>query len=481
MADAVIDEEGLTRLDGTTRLLRTHKVGIDRDETGTPRLILSLSEDVTERREAQERIRQLAENDPPTGLANRRALNDALESAFATGRSGAVMLLDLDRFKSVNDVYGHPFGDDVLRQVTSRLRACTDGHLVARMGGDEFALVLLDVDASAAEDIAARIVADIRRPFFVDGRQAHIGASVGVTRFPEQAPDRETALRHADLALYRAKTNGRGNYCLFTPRLDERQRERRQLAGELREAIDRGDIRAHYQPLAAIEDGRILSFEALARWRHPNLGPVDPETFISVAEESGLIVDLGMRVLRQAVREAVTWPADLSVAVNLSPLQMQQPDLAEQIGALLVEEGLAPARLELEITEGTLTRDTDQAVRTLTALKALGVRIGMDDFGTGYSSLSYFRLFPFDKIKIDQSFVRDMDSNPQALAIIQAVIGLGHGLNLPVIAEGVETQAQLDRLRAEGCDGVQGYLIGRPGPIQAYVNTLSRAARPLAA
>jgi diguanylate cyclase (GGDEF)-like protein/PAS domain S-box-containing protein len=480
LPEVIVDEEAHTRADGVTRLLRTRKVGIDRDESGAPRLILSVSEDVTERREAQDHIRHLALHDPLTGLPNRRTLNDELANAFGSGRAGAVMLLDLDRFKAINDVNGHPFGDEILRQVASRLCACAQGHLVARMGGDEFALVVLDAPAAAIEAIAQSIVTELGKPFIADRKHVHIGASVGVTEFPSQASDAEQALRHADLALYRAKTNGRGNYCSFTPHLDQRQRERRQLTGELHDALDRGDIIAHYQPLAAM-DGRILGFEALARWRHPELGPIPPETFIAVAEESGLILDLGMRVLRQAVRDAVKWPAELSIAVNLSPLQMQQPGLADDIGRLLVEERLDPSRLELEITEGTLTRDTDQAVRTLTALKAIGVRIGMDDFGTGYSSLSYFRLFPFDKIKIDQSFVRDMEHSPQALAIVQAVIGLGHGLNLPVIAEGVETQAQLDRLRAEGVDGVQGYLIGRPGPIKAYVNTLTSHTRPLAA
>jgi diguanylate cyclase (GGDEF)-like protein/PAS domain S-box-containing protein len=478
-AEVVVDEEAHTRADGAIRLLRTRKVGIDRGEDGVPRLILSLSEDVTERREAQDRIRHLAEHDPLTGLANRRTLNNALDSAFARNRKGAVLLLDLDRFKAINDVNGHPFGDEILRQVAARLNNCARGHLVARMGGDEFAVVVRGIDSAKVEAIAQCIVEDLAKPFVADGKHVHIGASIGVTEFPSQASDSAQALRHADLALYRAKTNGRGTYCCFTPHLDQRQRERRQLTGELHDALDRGDIIAHYQPLASM-DGRILGFEALARWRHPTLGHIPPETFISVAEESGLIIDLGMRVLRQAVRDAAQWPAYLSVAVNLSPLQMHQPDLAAQIAAMLAEEGLSPARLELEITEGTLTRDTDQAVRTLTALKALGVRIGMDDFGTGYSSLSYFRLFPFDKIKIDQSFVRDMERSPQALAIVQAVIGLGHGLNLPVVAEGVETQAQLDRLRAEGCDGVQGYLIGRPGPAAAYVNTLS-GQRALAA
>ena len=286
--------------------------------------------------------------------------------------------------------------------------------------------------------------------------------------FPADATDPTDLIKNADMALYRGKAEGRGLARFYEAAMDEALRRRRQLESDLRLAIDAGELALHYQPLADLESGRILGFEALLRWTHPRLGPVSPVTFIPLAEESGLIIGLGEWVLSEACGEAARWNPPLKLAVNISPVQFMQDDLVGRIEAILEETGLAASRLDLEVTEGLLIKDAEPALVTLRRLKALGVQISMDDFGTGYSSLSYFRMFPFDKVKIDQSFVADMIENPQSRAIIRSVIGLGRGLGVPVVAEGVETAAQLEALRAEGCDQVQGYLISRPNPIRFF-------------
>jgi predicted signal transduction protein with EAL and GGDEF domain len=301
-----------------------------------------------------------------------------------------------------------------------------------------------------------------------DAPAVRVSASAGVALFPADASDPESLVRNADMALYRAKADGRGTARFYEAAMDEALRQRRQLEADLRQAIDRGELCVHYQPLADLESGSILGFEALLRWTHGALGEIGPATFIPLAEESGLILKLGRWVLREACAEAARWTPALKLSVNLSPVQFTQGDLAAEVEAILAETGLDPARLELEVTEGLLIKDADQAIVILERLKALGVQISMDDFGTGYSSLSYFRMFPFDKVKIDQSFIRDMIDNPQARAIIRSVIGLGRGLGMPVVAEGVETEAQLEALRAEGCDQVQGFWISRPGPIAHF-------------
>ncbi|MEO7178934.1 MAG: EAL domain-containing protein, partial [Allosphingosinicella sp.] len=430
--------------------------------------------DISERKEAAERIAHLAFHDALTGLPNRAVFADHLARTVArAGESAdpvAVLCVDLDGFKAVNDIYGHPAGDALLVAAAQRLRSAVRGHeLVARLGGDEFAVVQAGGEQPGhAALLAQRVVDALAEPFAIGSDVVRISASAGVALFPADAADAESLVKNADMALYRAKADGRGTARFYEAAMDEALRQRRQLEGDLRKAIGRGELSVHYQPLADLDSGSILGFEALLRWTHPELGTIGPATFIPLAEESGFILKLGEWVLRQACAEAALWTPALKLSVNLSPVQFTQGDLAAEVEAILAETGLDPARLELEVTEGLLIKDAEKAVVILERLKALGVQISMDDFGTGYSSLSYFRMFPFDKVKIDQSFIHDMIGNRQARAIIRSVIGLGRGLGMPVVAEGVETQEQLEALRAEGCDQVQGYWISRPGPIANF-------------
>jgi diguanylate cyclase (GGDEF)-like protein/PAS domain S-box-containing protein len=427
--------------------------------------------DISERKEAAERIAHLAFHDALTGLPNRNVftarLSDDVGKAEAGGEPLAVLCVDLDGFKAVNDLYGHPAGDALLVAAAQRLRATVREHeLVARLGGDEFAIVQSGgAQPDLAGTLAQRIIAALAEPFALGTVTVRISASVGVAVFPADAAHPAGLIKNADMALYRAKAEARGGVRFYEAAMDEALRRRRQLDTDLRQAITNGELHVHYQPLADLGSGRILGFEALLRWNHPRHGAVGPASFIPLAEESGFILELGSWVLREACAEAAQWTPPLKLSVNLSPLQFTHGDLAGEVEAVLTETGLDPARLELEVTEGLLIKDAERAIGILRRLKALGVQIAMDDFGTGYSSLSYFRMFPFDKVKIDQSFIRDMIDNPQAMAIIRSVIGLGRGLGMPVVAEGVETDAQLEALRAEGCDQVQGYLISRPNPI----------------
>ncbi|HEX8061648.1 MAG TPA: EAL domain-containing protein [Allosphingosinicella sp.] len=430
--------------------------------------------DISERKEAAERIAHLAFHDALTALPNRAVFADHLARTVAkageTADHVAILCVDLDGFKAVNDLYGHPAGDSLLIAAAQRLRAAVRGHeLVARLGGDEFAVIQGGGEQPAHSGLLARRILDtLAEPFALGSDTVRISASVGVALFPADAADPESLVKNADMALYRAKADGRGTARFYEAAMDEALRQRRQLEADLRQAIDRGELCVHYQPLADLESGSILGFEALLRWTHGRLGEIGPATFIPLAEESGLILKLGRWVLREACAEAARWTPALKLSVNLSPAQFTQGDLAAEVEAVLAETGLDPARLELEVTEGLLIKDAEQAIVVLERLKALGVQISMDDFGTGYSSLSYFRMFPFDKVKIDQSFIRDMIDNPQARAIIRSVIGLGRGLGMPVVAEGVETEEQLEALRAEGCDQAQGYWISRPGPIAHF-------------
>ena len=427
--------------------------------------------DISERKEAAARIAHLAYHDALTGLPNRAVFNDHLARNVARAADAreplAVLCVDLDGFKAVNDIHGHPAGDELLIEVAHRLRAIVRGdELVARLGGDEFAIVQQGGSQPAhAGLLSERIIGALARPFAIGGQTARISASIGVAVFPANADNPGDLVRNADMALYRAKAEGRGLTRFYEAAMDEALRQRRQLEADLRLAIANGELKLHYQPLAELDSGTIIGFEALLRWNHAQLGPISPEMFVRLAEESGLIIRLGEWVLREACGEAARWTPALKLSVNLSPLQFMQDDLVGAIERVLAETGLDPARLELEVTEGLLIKDAAGALAILQRLKALGVQISMDDFGTGYSSLSYFRMFPFDKVKIDRSFVGDMIANPQARAIIRSVIGLGHGLGVPVVAEGVETNEQLEALRAEGCDQVQGYLIARPNPI----------------
>jgi diguanylate cyclase (GGDEF)-like protein/PAS domain S-box-containing protein len=460
-----------------TRILTTKNLSIP-DESGEQRYLISLAEDITERKQAEARIEHMAHYDALTDLPNRGAfvehLARTIDAARANHESFAVLSIDLDRFKEVNDVFGHAIADDVLRELSQQLRALAGEAYLARLGGDEFTLITPNGDHPAlAEILAGRLHAAVATDLERNGQHLRVGISIGIAIFPADGTDATTLLNNADAALYRAKAAGRGKTRFFEIEMDNRLRERRAIQHELSSAIARGELRLYYQPLAKI-DGEVIGFEALVRWQHPQRGMVSPGTFIPVAEESGLIMQIGEWVLREACREAASWSRPLQIAVNLSPIQFRHGDLAGLVHSLLLETGLSPTRLELEITEGVLVEDFARGVAILRRLKTLGVRIAMDDFGTGYSSLSYLQAFPFDKIKVDQSFISNVKSNPQSAAIVRAVIGLAHGLNLPVLAEGVETRQQLEFLAAESCDEVQGYLLGRPHPIMEYSDLTDR-------
>jgi diguanylate cyclase (GGDEF)-like protein/PAS domain S-box-containing protein len=430
--------------------------------------------DITERRNAEAAIRFMATHDALTELPNRVLFRDRLEQelvrARRIGEKVAVLCLDLDRFKDVNDLRGHGAGDRLLKQVATRLTAAVrETDTVARLGGDEFALVqsgLSQPEGAAA--FAERLVASVAEPFDLDGEGMVIGLSIGIALFPADGEDADTLLRNADTALYRAKADGRGTYRMFEPAMDARLQARRALEYDLRQALVQQQFEVYYQPQAETRSKQITGFEALVRWRHPKRGMIAPGDFIPLAEETGLIVPLGEWVLRTACADAVGWPEHLRVCVNLSPVQFARGGLADLVEKVVRAHRLTPQRLELEITEGVLIKDSEQTLEILLQLKGLGVRIAMDDFGTGYSSLGYLQRFPFDKIKIDQSFIRALGTDADSLAIVRAVIGLGRSLRMPVIAEGVETEEQLALLRREQCDGIQGYLIGEPMPLKSF-------------
>jgi diguanylate cyclase (GGDEF)-like protein/PAS domain S-box-containing protein len=466
-----IDEHVVHTHHNGTRILTTRNLSIP-DETGEQRYLLSLSEDITERKQAEARIEHMAHYDALTDLPNRTAfvehLTHTIDAAKVNEETFAVLSIDLDCFKEVNDMFGHAVGDDVLRELSQQLRALAGDAYLARLGGDEFTLITPNGDHPAlAEIFARRLHGAVETDMEINGQHLRVGISIGISVFPADGADATTLLNNAEAALYRAKADGRGKTRFFETEMDNRVRERRAIQQELSSAIARDELRLHYQPLAKI-DGEVIGFEALVRWHNPQRGMVSPATFIPVAEESGLIMEVGEWVLREACREAASWSHPLQIAVNLSPIQFRHGDLPGLVHSVLLETGLTPTRLELEITEGVLVEDFTRGLSILRRLKLLGVRVAMDDFGTGYSSLSYLQSFPFDKIKIDQSFISNLKSNSQSAAIVRAVIGLAHGLNLPVLAEGVEAKAQLDFLAAEFCDEVQGYLLGRPHPIMEY-------------
>jgi len=435
-------------------------------------------EDITERKRAEARVVHMAHHDDLTGLPNRAAFSQCLartlERAAAAGESFAILCIDLDRFKEVNDVFGHSIGDALLREASRRLAAAAEGAFLARLGGDEFTIIVEGTQPATAERLTERLFAAVASDIEVDAHRLRIGMSVGVAIFPHDGADAQTLLVNADAAMYRSKTEGRGIVRFFEPDMDKRLRDRRALQHDLRSAVAHGELSVHYQPQAAI-GGSIVGFEALVRWHHPTRGLVPPATFIPIAEESGTIIPIGEWILREACREAASWPRPLQIAINLSPVQFRHGDLPALVHTVLLETGLAAHRLELEITEGVLISDFDRVLAILRRLKGLGVRIAMDDFGTGYSSLSYLQSFPFDKIKIDRSFIAKLETGNHSAAIIRAVISLGRGLNLPVVAEGVETQDQLAFLSTESCNEIQGFLIGRPEPIAAYADVVGRA------
>jgi diguanylate cyclase (GGDEF)-like protein len=441
--------------------------------------------DITETRAAAARLTHMARHDALTDLPNRVMLREALVETIATASAdstAAILCLDLDRFKLVNDTLGHPIGDALLVAVAERLRSLVrQGDIVARLGGDEFAIIQrIRPTAAVPEALARRISTVVAEPYTIGGQRVQIGVSIGIEHIRSDTSDPDEMLRNADLALYKAKAAG-GGYCVFEPAMHALASRRRQLELDLRSALDSEQFEVHYQPQVDISSGQINGFEALVRWRHPERGLVPPADFITLSEEVGLIDRLGAFVLRKACQEAASWPQPVMIAVNLSALQFRSGRLVGIVGAVLRETGLDPSRLELEITEGVMLTDSAGTLQQLRQLKLMGVHISLDDFGTGYSSLSYIRNFPFDKIKIDQSFVRELGASADSLAIIRAVAGLCSSLGITTTAEGVETDAQLRILTAEKCDTVQGFLFGKAVPAHELPALFVRAPYAYAA
>jgi diguanylate cyclase (GGDEF)-like protein len=440
--------------------------------------------DITKRREAEAHVARLASEDPLTGLPNRRVFRAALQKICSrpcpdeTGETidFAVLFLDLDRFKVVNDTLGHRVGDMLLKEVAKRLKASlrpTD--ILARLGGDEFAVVVPDIESRAAiEALTSGIVETVAEPYVIDGHRIRSSASIGIAVGPPDGTNADELLMAADLALYAVKSDRRGTYRFHQKSMNEEVNNRRQIELDLREAIERGQLQLHYHPVIDLRRNVVSGFEALARWNHPVKGMVPPGVFIPVAEDCGLILPLGNWALTEACRAAAQWPGDLRIAVNLSPVQLSSPDLADAIQQILAETALRPDRLELEITERIFVEDNEKTLSTLHRLKGLGIRISMDDFGTGYSSLSYLRSFPFDTIKVDRAFVSDLGEDTENSVIVQAVIIIAGALGMTTIAEGVETAHQQQILKVLGCDEVQGDLFSRPVPIEKVQDIIAQ-------
>jgi diguanylate cyclase (GGDEF)-like protein/PAS domain S-box-containing protein len=446
---------------------------------------VSTLEDITEWQKAQAQIAHMARHDALTNLPNRTYFREKLEDALSRvgrGTQVAVFCLDLDRFKEVNDTLGHPVGDELLREVARRLRECVrDDDTAARLGGDEFAIVQVGRELKLAEisALATRLIETISAPFTIHGHQVLIGATLGISVAPDDGADPDQLLKNADLALYRAKGDGRGNYRFFEAGMDARALARRTLELELRTALSRGEFELQYQPLLDIKTSNINCCEALLRWNHPQRGVVLPQEFIWLAEETGLIIPIGDWVLRRACTEAARWPEGVRIAVNVSPAQFKNRNLVPTVEEALASAGLPADRLEIEITETVLLLEGD-ALATLHTLRGLGIHIAMDDFGTGCSSLSYLRSFPFDKIKIDRSFVSELAAGGESMAIVRAVTALGRSLGISTTAEGVETAEQLSLLRSEGCNEVQGFLFSPALPAAEVEKMLRRRLRVVA-
>jgi diguanylate cyclase (GGDEF)-like protein len=449
---------------------------------------VAVHEDVTEAARASEQVRFMASHDPLTGLPNRSLLREKLDRLLPLSKEGAslaLLYLDLDRFKGVNDSLGHPVGDALLKAATERLCRCLrDDDFIARVGGDEFVILQTGVeDAQQVALLAERLCSAIGQPFNISGHDIHIGASIGITMAPPDCSEADILVGNADTALYEAKSNGRGSFCFFDRGMDDTLLEQRQLEADLGKALAAGQFEIYYQPEIDSLAGSVTTFEALLRWRHPERGLLLPEAFIAVAEKTGLIVPIGAWCLRQACIDAAAWPANIRVAVNLSAMQCRSDGLARNVVSALAKSGLAPTRLELEITESTLLNDNEAALMMLHHLKSLGVRIVMDDFGTGYSSLSYLRLFPFDKIKIAQQFIAEAEATGDYDAIVRAVVGVGLNRGFTTTVEGVETSKQFRSAVDQGCTEIQGFFFGKPMPLrdaEKLCSTISvRAARTL--
>jgi diguanylate cyclase (GGDEF)-like protein/PAS domain S-box-containing protein len=475
------EEHPISTKDGL-RLFLTRRVTV-LDDAGEPQYLIKTHEDVTDRRQTESRMAHMAYHDGLTDLPNRaaflQALTQMIEACTEAEEEFAVLSIDLDGLTEVNDVFGHDTGDKLLIEVAQRLQASARGGVVARLSGDEFGLIIDGKQPIAGMLLAEQLAETMAKEIMIDGKSVRTGVTTGISIFPHNGADAASLLTNAGAALSRAKAKSRGTISIYEPEMDQQIRDRRVLHQDLSIAIKNGEISLYYQPQASsLQAGKseIIGFEALARWRHPVRGFVPPSDFIPLAEESGLIFEMGQWILREACREAASWPVPLQIAVNLSPAQFMHGDVVSLVHSILLETGLAPGRLELEITEGVLIEDFDRGLALLRRLKGLGVRISMDDFGSGYSSLSYLQAFPFDKIKIDRAFVMNLGRNPQSAAIVRAVIGLGHGLEMSIVAEGVETQEQLSFLAEQGCDAVQGYFIGKPFPIEQYDALVGRVA-----
>lgn len=475
------EEHPISTKDGL-RLFLTRRMTV-LDDAGDPQYLIKTHEDVTDRRQTESRMAHMAYHDTLTDLPNRAAFLQALaqmiEACADTEEEFAVLCVDLDGLKEVNDVFGHAIGDKLLIEVARRIQTSARGGVVARLSGDEFGLIIDGTQPETGKALAEKLAETLSNEFLIDGKTVRTGVTTGIAVFPQNGADAASLLANSGAALFRAKARSRGSIGLFEPEMDQQIRDRRVLHQDLSVAIRNGELSLYYQPQATsgptVATSAVIGFEALARWQHPSRGFVSPADFIPLAEESGLIVEMGQWILREACREAASWPVPLQLAVNLSPAQFMRGDVVSLVHSILLETGLAPDRLELEITEGVLIEDFDRGLALLRRLKALGVRISMDDFGSGYSSLSYLQAFPFDKIKVDRAFVINLGRNPQSAAIVRAVIDLGHGLGMSIVAEGVETQEQLGFLSAEGCDAVQGYFIGKPLPIEQYATLVGRS------
>ena len=450
------------------------------EDVGKPRFCICVAEDLTEEKLAAQRIEYLAHNDPLTQLPNRVSLNNRLNQtitdALQSGDSFAALSVDVDHFNDFNDIFGLATGDELLKHIATRLRESTVDAFVARSDGDQFTLLTpFGPQPATAEVLVETIRVAMKERFEIVDHRLSVDISIGIAIFPTDGADANILLANSDAALFRAKGKGRGSFCFYNSEMDRQIRERHTLLQDLREGISSEEFVLHFQPQARI-GGEIIGFEALVRWQHPGRGLVPPSDFIPIAEEFGHIVAIGNWTLRQACREAASWKAPLQIAVNLSPAQFLYDKLIADLSEVLDETGLNPNRLELEITEGVLISDPEQATSVLRQIKALGVKLVMDDFGTGYSSLSYLQSFPFDKLKIDRSFIMGLHTNPQAAIIVRAIIWMAHSLALPVTAEGIETEEQLSFLTSEACDDVQGYLIGRPRPIAEYASVTNAIA-----